>query len=309
MSGVVVHLFGGLGNQLFQYAAALQESEQRGGGLPVVVRSSQRWGEGHPQVDDLLGPLETASGLRFDIVRTGFRALPLELPHVPTSAMRSVMAGMMGVHRVGAAGAFDQRGSCVSDLHRDRRVVVDGYFQHPSWHTSSVVHVTRAIASRMPAVVVQMWSSLSESPAVIAVRGSDYARLGWVLPLSYYKQAMTELSRLGVTTVCIYSDDQRRGLEVAASFKENGFSVVHNPLAGATDMAGLDDFWCLALGRHVVMANSTFGWWAVTVGNHIAARTAVPRQYWAPTPWLPGTEFPCEVPRWICIAHDGFQGR
>jgi hypothetical protein len=309
MSGVVVHLFGGLGNQLFQYAAALQESERRGDAPPSVVRSSQRWGDGHPQVDDLVGPLETASGLRFDIVRTVFRALPLELPHVPTSAMRSVVSGVVGVHRIGAAGAFDQRGRCESNLQQDRRVVVDGYFQHPSWHASSVADLTQAIVLRIPAAVTKIWNALSEPPAVIAVRGSDYARLGWVLPLSYYEQTMAELSRLGVTSVCICSDDQPRGLDVAASFKENGFSVVHNPLAGATDMAGLDDFWCLALGRHVVMANSTFGWWAVTVGNYIAAQTAVPRQYWAPTPWLPGTEFPCEVPRWICIVHDGFQGR
>lgn len=105
---------------------------------------------------------------------------------------------------------------------------------------------------------------LSRSPKVgIHVRRGDYIRMGWDLPISYYREAMKQFDP--TTEFVIVTDDPEWCKEYFPSIP------VHSGDA-------LDDFQLLRSMSSCIISNSTFSWWAVYLGEM--------ERVIAPLPWF-----------------------
>jgi len=263
-----VRLKGGLGNQLFQFAAA---TNVRGVGAVRAI---------HPRTTAQLDLASTVTDLvvpwsRLDRIRlgevldsaTGWR----RLARVALTPVRRSVARRTATSGSALAQAFESPEEfCPQPL------VLDGYFQHPDWFSS----VESDLLDRLVEAAPAEWAP--DSTPVLHVRAGDYVHLGWNLEQSYYQRALAHLgepSRLRIVT-----DDPRAGSQIAAMCAREGWEVASMPVLSNA----LDDFWCLAGAQRLVMSNSSFCWWAARLGDHRWEGTSPNRVVVAPEQWVLG---------------------
>ena len=86
---------------------------------------------------------------------------------------------------------------------------------------------------------------------------------------------------------------------MVAQYREGGHKVANLPQFSGN--AAVNDFWVLAGAANVVMANSTFCWWATRVGDALRAALDGPRTVVCPRSWLAGVPHRMIEPDWTAI--------
>ena len=263
-NSIRIHPVGGLGNQLFIWAAGL--SLARRTGLPLEVDVSQL------RTD----PKRQPELLSFD---SGCRVVTPDQPK-----RRSIRAKGRGSNRSFFAEhsyRFDHR---YEDL--EGPVDLSGYFQ--SWryfHNAQVEIVKRINAITTPTEwFLERREELfarNEPVLVVHVRFGDYlepqvAALHGQSSLAYYRRALGVMSDLGINgRVLAFSDDTRRAQEWLGNLADA--KVVAPPV----DSPPIES---LALMGHCdahILGNSTFGWWGATLARPGRLGPVI-----APRPWF-----------------------
>jgi hypothetical protein len=266
---IVAKIAGGLGNQLFQYAAGRALAHRLG--APFWIEAS---GTG-PYCDR---PIDIG---RFNIQA---QVLPFRRPLQEIFTRRPLFSIAKRIDRL--------------DLHlrykvlldpRDRveerffsisgRVYLDGYWQSERYFLPVADLVRRELTLREPPDAANA-ALLEKIDAVdLHVRRGDYlapknaARFG-VLGLDYYDWAIQLFaSRLSQPHFFVFSDDPawtRENIRPAAPVTY----VTHN----APDR-GFEDLRLMARCRHFIIANSTFSWWGAWLGEDPGKQVVAPRQW------------------------------
>ncbi len=280
---VYVALRGGLGNQLFQYAAAA------GLAGPDGVRVLSTGPTAHLSLAELAPTLPVAATmgdrLRLGIAfgggnlasRVGQRLLR---PMVARARARTLRQGEE------LADAFAPP---PADIGRVR--VLHGYFHHPDWFAGSLV----PLAERLLLDAPHGWSIASDDTVLLVVRGGDYRTAGWAVDLSYYERALRQLG--SPTNVHLISDDAEFAGELAQRLDTQGVQCSPRPGGGSA----VDDFWAIAAARTVVMSNSTFCWWATAVGDVAVERAGGTRTVLMPRGWVQGHGDELARPGWHAV--------
>lgn len=100
--------------------------------------------------------------------------------------------------------------------------------------------------------------------AAIHVRRGDYVKLGICLDISYYRHAFDILNKkIEGLTYFVFSDDVEYAKKIFKGIKGK-FEYVENKSSNST----LDDFFIMKECKHIVMANSSFSWWAAWLNNN-----------------------------------------
>jgi hypothetical protein len=275
--GVIVSLHGGVGNQLFQYAAGRTLSARRG--LPLhVVRERLPLGRSIG-VDDLVD-VPKPSLTRFERFLCGADAG--FLVRAPASARRAARAL---ARRTAGYGEVSQSLMEMADPLREvtpstRYVHLRGLFQHRSWYGPVLDDVVAAIAQHLGP---RLDPARGDGVVAMHFRRGDYLLHGYDLPLSFHEEALSLVLERGgpVSEVLVLSDDHDFALLAAEHVGRRG--VVGRAVSGGSD---LDDFCTLATAQHLVMSNSTFVWWAAVLGDRLRAGGAG-RVVACPAPWMP----------------------
>ena len=273
MNQIALMLRGGFGNQLFQYAAArtllLDSSNPR---LSVFSYGSSRGSE-HPDLESVLGiPIRYPSRLqkmRYRHLASNDTALD-----VLSGATARLIGQLTSTQVVMQDDPFESRHVVPASLY-----VLDGYFQHHAWWSPTWAQVARELHSVSPAGFEEL---RRESRVVVKLRRSDYISNGWQLSDHFYEQAfeVLQVRNREVTAIC---EDHDYLPEFAAFARRFGCT-----LAAPVTLTGnpnLDDFWNLAAASTLVLANSSYCWWAAAVAEEGSPETKVAY----PTPWLPNT--------------------
>lgn len=180
---------GGLGNQLFQLAAAIGLA---GGG------------------DGRLLPPERRFAL--DVEELAPRLLP-RITRVDRQMVRSIPPSLQYVEPRSLSAAFAPR------PHFTRRpCLITGYFQHPDWYSAALPTIVDGLLAAAP----RGTSATPSAPPVVNVRGGDYHHHGWVLPTSFYVAAAREVPLASAITI---ADDPERGAMIAAVLTATGVEV------------------------------------------------------------------------------------
>ena len=177
-------------------------------------------------------------------------------------------------------------------------LVFDGYFQHADWFEPAKAQIVDRLLGVAPPAIADWSSHDGERGGEIAVvvRGGDYADLGWQLTIDYYARAVRQFGP--PRNFRIITDDPSRGDEVAAALSRSGWI---RSISSSRSCA-VDDFWAIAGARRVVLANSTFCWWAATVGDHLFGPNSPDRLVVFPEDWILGHGQVLAEPTWRTIA-------
>jgi hypothetical protein len=287
---VVVVLKGGLGNQLFQYAAGTTAAQQLNAVLTV-----DGTGAGAALLDNALG-IEVVQATPETL-----RRLAIGAPgHSTTRVMQRIhrrtlhATGKVRYERQNHRDAhapmpeLEPRGNIVG-LH------LDGYFQHPTWFSASLTGIAARLGNRLKKVASH---ELGRGATVISFRRGDYVPLGWDLPLGYYERALQMVPPTD-GPVWVVGDDQMVIELIRDWLDGRGWTTSAPPDLGADPL--VRDMALLGAAERVVMSNSTYCWWGVNAGDPDSTRSE--RTIITPASWLPLSGSATLVrPHWNAIA-------
>ena len=259
-------LHGGLGNQMFQYAAAAQLAARLGVEVALDPRRALAKGQGElTTVFDL--PVVPPPSLPPDRDERMLGYLLWRL-----FGRRPVLRREMGL---GYDPAFETWGD-ESYLH--------GYWQSQKYFADIEDRLREdfVMTPPMSAENAEMAQRIAAGPSVaLHVRRGDYVALGAtaVCDQAYYDAALKAVTD-GLTeapTVFVFSDDPGWARDnLAVPFEKvvvdlNGREMAH------------EDMRLMSLCQHNVIANSTFSWWSAWLNRNPQKRVAAPSRWFANT--------------------------
>lgn len=286
-----VALSGGMGNQLFQLAAALE-----------IVR-------GHfDRVRILASPSPGLQLLETLIGRGLIRASPTAGFFVGSARPRWMSKALKQARRQtrGAAARLrllnrsdgplvpsERYGSASGVVRRfGSRAFASGYFQDVEWAPTQ----SMALATILMDSVASRSSRSSAPRTVVNVRGGDYRRLGWVLGDSYYRGLLVSEFLTRDECVTVVGDDADAISRVRKLLEESGVETRKLPAVADPVAKALQDFSAIAHATKVIMSNSTFCWWATRAGD--SARSG--RRVAYPSGWIDG-DASTRLSRALCV--------
>lgn len=261
---VVLHLVGGLGNQLFQLAAAAQLARQRDRALVVDITEARL-------IHDRVGMLPLVAGL--DTVDYGLPALP--------SAVNTRQARWRQDRALRRAtgmtlGTIDELEQ-FADVGSWPEIHMHGLFMSREFAEASCgIGQRYQPRLRMPSD----WSASmrarieAEDPIGMHVRRGDYLREPerGVLTASYYERAIAAVGDVQ-RPIWAFSDDPLEARDFLASVPGARRLEFIQPVAG---VPAAESLMLLASVRTIIACNSTFSWWAAFLSR---AQVVIPAPF------------------------------
>jgi hypothetical protein len=292
---VTVHLAGGLGNQLFQYAFGRRLSLVNDAAL-ILDASDYRPGA-TPDYETGVRICELSN---FEVAGTIIEGRALPAARGPAGrqpwAIRKILK-WWGILRLlpGRLMPYYQRREIVEPEENHFRfdprvygrsvrgpVSVRGFWQTEKYFTdiADVIRQEVVVHHRLAGRNLETANAIRSSVSVcVHVRHGDNAgliaeRLG-VLPAAYYAEAMGKLNHeLPNAHFFVFSDDIPWARQVLPTAMRTTF-VEHN-----RGIRSHEDLRLMSLGKHHVVANSTFGWWGAWLGKTDGQIVYAPRRYY-----------------------------
>jgi hypothetical protein len=266
---IAVELHGGLGNQLFQAAAALAIGWRIGA-----------------EVQFDLSRFRPGTKRRYELGRFAHGAEELSAPGWLRPGQKLLKAMGLGRKRapLGFARPLVQEGH----FHFDPRfetisgsAYLRGLFQSPLYF-GPYAHEFRRIFALEPHVSAkarELAASLSPRTLAIHIRAGDYqdpkfADIHHVLTPDYYLRAIERVSAEAQFDQVIVMSDSN---EAIPSRLPLGL-----PYGIVSSTSALDDLFLMSHARHNIIANSTFSWWGAWLGNPEGRVVVAPQQWFAP---------------------------
>jgi hypothetical protein len=266
---IISRLFGGAGNQLFQYAAGRALADRLGTELAFDRRYMIRWG------DDRAECFPHYRNARFV---EADRLPPSKMDGPVRYALWRYLRRPPRLHRERSLG-FDPR---VFDL--PDGTYLHGYWQSERYFGASAARIRQDLQLTTPldAANRDMADSIAAAPVAVSVhvRRGDYLADGGfaACPPRYYRDAVARLSaEVGRPLTCfVFSNDPgwaRDNLELG---QEKVVVDINDETAGHFDMH------LQALCDHNIVANSTFSWWGAWMNDNPAKIVVAPKHWFAP---------------------------
>ncbi|MFB9844066.1 alpha-1,2-fucosyltransferase [Mucilaginibacter ginsenosidivorans] len=278
----MTRLQGGLGNQMFQYAAALKLAVSHGTKLYLDTRSlsaSAGTTDITPRryaLDAFHVSAETAPGAVLDGIfeKKGFN-----------SVFKRIMNRRVRIYREGVM-AFDTRLENIRPP-----VYLDGYWQSEKYFIDIEPKIRAEFSfseNLLSAGDVHWLNRLKACESVaVHVRRGDYIssvpvreRHG-VCGAEYYEDAMRLLNeRFAGLNFFIFSDEPP-WVKEQMLFRAPGCYIVDQRPAGSPDGA---DLYLMSNCRHHIIANSTYSWWAAWLNGYEEKVVIAPKNWFKVPP-------------------------
>lgn len=284
---IVVRLLGGLGNQMFQYAAGLALAERR----RTVLKLDVGWFRERPEFE-----AHNRYGLSCFAITEQFATLE-EIERAGGAPLTRAERWSLAAARALRLNRYANRFSLQGRAHcaKDAFAFDPGFFELPDntylqgmWQSerffapaAALVRLHFSFRYPMPAGVARMAERIRSGPsAAVHFRRGDYARnptfhseLG-VVDLGYYRAAVARLREAcpGIT-LYVFSDDIDA---VEREFDPAGPAVF---VREVDHWHAYDKIRLMSLCDHAVISNSTFAWWGAWL-NPNPGKCVI-----APTPW------------------------
>ena len=268
-SSLYVRLMGGLGNQLFQYAAARSRADELGVELVLdrryVERKAQHTGLAIDHFAIRAGSLSVSEARRFSEVKLRVARL-----------LKRYVRPVFGVHWENRFN-FDQEirnissGSILCGFWQSERYITDP----PKTRSDLVLNAPFSPAAAVVSATIDGCQSVA-----LHVRRGDYLkdqktmeRYG-LCSIDYYQAAITHvLAQVENAALFVFSDDP--------AWVQEHLSVGEScTFVSCKEIPPQEDLLLMSLCKHQIIANSTFSWWGAWL-NKNCDKIVV-----APTPWF-----------------------
>jgi hypothetical protein len=298
---IVAHLVGGLGNQMFQYAAALALARRHGASLRVDASGFLLYRMRSFQLDKLTIPPEY---------------LPSEhtKPLLPARPSAILDLAERVLRKLGRSVSFSRKGIYREPhFHVDQRffslkppVALHGYFQSERYFASVADELRRhfrpALQFAPDAAEVAEMIERARCPISVHVRRGDYvtgpdaARTHGTLDAAYYRRAMDILAARhdGNFTVFLFSDAPDEAAGLLGFLPADKLVVVRGDPARPWDGMAL-----MSRCHHHVIANSSFSWWGAWLDARSDKTVIAPRAWFTPDRLRMNNTRDLYPPQWI----------
>lgn len=261
---VIAIVKGGLGNQLFIYAAARALALRTGCQLYLDIKRGYTL--------DTYGRSYRLNRfpIRAEIMPEAWRVAPT-LKHPRHKLIRAINKLLPRDRRDYFAERWTLPPSQLIDLRPERdRITLLGYWQDEAYFADCTDTIRAELAPSSPndARNRLLGEELAGTESVfVHVRRVSYPA---ALPADYYRTALTEARRSLVRPrFVIFGDDLAWAKSELGLGASEATYVDHN----ATDE--LADLWLMTRCRHAITANSSFSWWGAWLGEPHAKRLVV----------------------------------
>jgi Glycosyl transferase family 11 len=312
---VEVCLNGGLGNQLFQFAAGLTANTKIDDESIVLNSSFGIFGHNSKEMPEIFELTidkysEPAPSKKVSFVSLKFHNLLVRLStkssvefrrHLQSRILICLFRGVLSYTN------FKKRNIVVSNgidghcpTNSTKPVALIGYFQNAEWMNNAVaVSTLRNLTLRNRSNLLLEMKNEAKSTEYIAVhvRRGDYSENPQFgkLTSSYYHQAIDILWNTGkYREIWIYSDDEVAADEIVARSLRIFTRIVPR------ELSGLETFDLMRSANAYVLANSSFSWWAAALSFN-QDPTVI-----APDPWFADANTPRNIypQNWLRLASE-----
>lgn len=295
---VTIVLTGGLGNQLFQLAAALSYSQS--GTVQILAEQGKprKNTDGEPELLSFSLPsnVKVISGGYFKWLsskiigfnlRSGFSPRKFESKLLPYIRLVSsiVLFGLTGQRwRLAVADNIGRP----TDLKLGRNTLLVGYFQTSRYiHDIGVENFTNGLARTNLDVEDHRKLSEIEQPLVVHVRLGDYKNedgIGVVSPEYYLENCKKMFSSGKYGRIWLFSDEPKEAIKLIEPVLLDKVRIINSRGLSSAETLELMTF-----GKGYLIANSTFSWWGAYL-----SKSSDPEVI-APTPWFKKLPEPREI--------------
>ncbi len=268
---LLLRLRGGLGNQLFEYAAGRALALRNHIPLRLDTTSGfrgDRYGRSYELgcfnvLDERTEPVSSADlGIRAELFRR--------------------FVGRREIWRMRAGRYFDQ---AIYDLRIKRPTVLDAYCQSPRYfrEIEEILRRDLEFKSIPPGLNDVTSGEIMQANSVClhirrlhgkeadGSRPQSVADFYGTCDIEYYRRAIREVAAIhGNLRIFVFSDDTGWSQQNAGAFETDGCSVK------VIDEGPLRSFYLMRLCKHFIIANSAFSWWAAWLGGHPMKTVCVP---------------------------------
>lgn len=278
---------GGIGNQMFQYAAARALSSRRGASLTLDVRRLNQ--RGHRSFD--LASFTLAPDCQ--LITEG-------RPARPPGKLGRLVRSTLGIrdYFIEKSFAYDP---AIRDL--SAPVTLDGYFQSERYFIaeSALIRADFQPKASLTDSIERLADSVLPAGTSVSlhVRRGDYVEaknqaFHGLTPLAYYDRALAMLSeRVAVRpTVCVFTDDPgwvRSNLALPTGTR---YVSEHTSTA-------LEDLVLMSRCSHHITANSSFSWWGAWLNPRADKVVITPSQWFQPSAGLDTRDL--RPPGWLIV--------
>jgi len=281
-----VRLFGGLGNQLFQYFAGLDYSLKSGSSLVIDARWIEAsYSQDNSDIRDFRFLEGTAIITKIESGEIYFR---LERLKTKIAAKSKAAAKFFGLNVPSNPGFIE-----ISYLKPE--VELRGYFQsHKYFENVKKNTEMRDWSLRNESqLFLETKRKLDSAPFIaIHVRGGDYldkTNIYHKLGSEYYLESLKDLKgKIGDIKVRVFSDDAEYARSIFSA--DCGFEILNQ-----TGLRASEAMILMSSAKGIITANSTFSYWSAMInpGHHI----------YAPKFWYTNTEVDVNLypPHWKLI--------
>ena len=290
---IATMLIGGLGNQMFQYAAGRALALRHGTELTLDLSWFEKEGHGINRSFEL-------DKLQIEGVRPqSSNAIRLMLARRPAKVFQAISGWNVARER---SLAYDPAFERMPD-----QTYLIGYWQ--SWRYLEAV-AQQVWTELQPGLPLSSTSNrmkdamLRGASVSLHIRRGDYvsapqtSEFHGVLDLEFYRCAIDALQkRYDGLKFFLFSDDLDW---CRAQFEPLKLDLTYMDFNRGAD--SWQDLYLMASCRHSIVANSSFSWWGAWLADHAPDRDN--RQVIAPRRWFAGADVPVEdrcPPSWLCL--------
>ncbi len=294
-------LRGGLGNQLFIYAATYALSRRVGGEIILITDSYD---------DEFHGRRMLLGNYPIPFSKTSFDTLPSALKKAYDKARsRNRYAHFFGRHTGNAfierrkrlfAPKSDEYDPRFQAYRPDSDCILDGFFQHekyfvgfrdeliamlgnPSSLSPETRNLARLISSDPHSVAVHFRRTELEKEEVEQKHGIRGLKYNPGLSMEFYTRALTLLSN-HIRSPHVYAfSDYPEWMLNHVSLEADITFVTHNDSPSLAH----EDLYLMSLCRHHIISHSTFGWWAAWLGASPEQKVVAPTNTRNKSPFYP----------------------
>jgi hypothetical protein len=160
---------------------------------------------------------------------------------------------------------------------------LDGFWQSPKYFESieETIRADFQVKESLVKNVLKKGIELGEGHSIaVHVRRGDFlnpkiAAYHGVLDAAYYHKAIEIIQEKDpLATIHFFSDD-------IEWVKYNIPSRVNTEFVSSPKRSALEDFYLMTKCRHIVIANSSFSWWAAWLNNHPDKIVVAPKNWFA----------------------------
>ncbi|HVF82258.1 MAG TPA: alpha-1,2-fucosyltransferase, partial [Flavisolibacter sp.] len=249
-------ILGGLGNQMFQYAAAKALANKNDTEVKVDISAFTNYQLRSYDLDKLNVPLSVASPKEIENLKATNSLQRIVQRIIPYSARKFYKEPYFHHDK-----NFERLG---------KDVYVQGYFQSQKYFISSEDEIRKqfTLKAAVSKEIKEYGAALQSHHSVaIHIRNGDYKsaemlNVHGILPLSYYEQAIRFIrGKLPKAKFYVFSDDAN---VAQGNFLFNSFEIV----SGNVSQNHFEDLFLMSSCRHNIIANSSFSWWAAWLNDN-----------------------------------------